>query len=67
MEDFFHFFFLLIFYLNALYITGDTCDPSPSNISTIYGVVGTIRLLAGICLVHYFLSPIFYVPFFLLS
>ncbi|KAI3879264.1 hypothetical protein MKW92_047257 [Papaver armeniacum] len=26
---------------------GDTCDANPTKVSTIYGVVGTIRLLAG--------------------
>ena len=33
--------------LNALYVTEDTCASIPYKVSTIYGVVGTIRLLAG--------------------
>lgn len=35
-----------------LIIAGDTCSERPSKVTTIYGVAGTIRLLAGISLAH---------------
>ena len=35
---------------SSLNVTGDTCFGSATKVSTIYGVAGTIRLVAGNCL-----------------
>lgn len=31
----------------SLIVTGDSCPGNPTKVQTIYGVAGTIRLLAG--------------------